>query len=306
MGHANALHRKEAMIEKFKEQVQETINFLPPIPAITADLLAVLDDDDADFKTLARLISRDPSMAMNVLKIANSTFYGLPNMVTTIEQAVLILGMREISSLCMSCGMTASLNPPKKVETLDLGQFWRHSIATAVIAKILCRKLNAGRWDNLYLSGLVHDVGMIILDRFKHEAYKEIVALTYAENISVMEAERRVTGACHDVVGGWLMEKWKFPQVLVDVASYHHRVADAAEPSLVPVALIALADQFARCKEYGFGGYWNGVIITETEAFQVLEKKNPEIAELDIVKFVWDLDDAREEIEEMEQLFRSY
>jgi HD-like signal output (HDOD) protein len=290
------------VIEDFRKKVEETINFLPPLPAVMSDLIDAINSEDTDFRSLGRIIARDPSMTLDVLKIANSAFYGLQTKVNSIEQAVRMLGISEIASLCISCSTTRSLKAPQGVETVDLNRFWRHSVATGVIAKIVCAKLSVGRWDSLYLAGLIHDVGAVILDRFKHDVYKEVLELTGRENISVREAEEQVMGASHDTVGGWLMEKWKLPEVFVQVASYHHTVSPASDKYRIVVAIISLADIFARLTQHGFDGNMNGVIVTETPAFAVLEKKNPKLKDMDMVKLVWDLDSANNEINDMEKI----
>ena len=290
------------MIENFREKVEETINFLPPLSSVMTDLIQALNSDDTDFRALGKIVSRDPTMTLNVLKIANSAFYGLQTQVTNIEQAVRMLGITEIASLCISCSTSDSLKAPKGVQTLDLKRFWRHSVATGVIAKIVCAKLSLGRWDSLYLAGLIHDVGAVVLDRFKHDVYAEILELTRTENISALEAEERIMGASHDTVGGWLMTKWKLPDIFVEVAQYHHSVAPASDQYRIPVAIVSLADTFARLSQHGFDGNMNGVIVSETEAFKALEKKNPALKDVDMVKLVWDLDSANEEIDQMGKL----
>jgi HD-like signal output (HDOD) protein len=290
------------VIENFREKVEQTINFLPPLPSVMTELIAALRSDDADFRTLGKIISKDPSMAMNVMKIANSAFFGLPQQVASLEHAIGMLGTGEIISICISCGTSRSLKPPKGVETVDMQRFWRHSVATGVIAKIVSRKLGVGRLNNLYLSGLVHDVGVVVLDRFKHDVYREIIHLTYEENISVLEAEERVMGASHDTVGGWLMEKWKLSDLFVEVASCHHHVGKASEKNRIIVAVISLADTLARLTQHGFDGNMSGEVIQDTEAFNVLAKRNPAIKDLDIVRLVWDLDSANPEIEQMENM----
>jgi HD-like signal output (HDOD) protein len=290
------------VIENLREKVEETINLLPPLPSITAELVSALNSDNVNFVSLAKIVSRDPSMAMNVLKIANSAFYGLPRQVTDIEQAIRMLGTTEIGSLCISCGTSQVLKPPKGIETVDLQRFWGHSVATGVIAKVLATKLNLGRWDNLYLAGLLHDVGAIVLDRFKHNLYEEILDLTKQENIPMLEAEERIMGASHDTVGGWLMKKWKFSEVLVEVASFHHHVEKASQPNRMVVAIVSLADVLARLTQHGFDNNMNGEYIQDTEAFKVIVKRNPKAADIDIVKFVWDLDEVNKEIEDMEAL----
>jgi HD-like signal output (HDOD) protein len=290
------------VIENFREKVEETISFLPPMPSIMMELIQALNNEDVDLRSLGKIISRDPLMVMNVLKIANSAFYGLPTKITNIEQAVRMLGTNEITSLCISCSASRSLKPPKGVATLDLKQFWRHSVATGVIGKILCNKLNVGRFDSLYLAGLVHDVGKVILDRFIHDVYKQIVDLTYKENISILEAETKIMGASHDIVGEWLMEKWRLPPIFGEVARYHHSVTEAPEKNIIVVALVNVADQLARLKGFGFGGDTNGVDFSVTDSFKILEAKNHELIDLDVFKLVWDLDGAHEEIEEMQRL----
>jgi HD-like signal output (HDOD) protein len=284
----------------FRQKVEETINFLPPLPRIVSELLAVLDSDGFNIAGIGKIISRDPAMAMNILKIANSAFYGLSQRVATMDHAVSMLGSREITYLCVSCGACQSLKPPKGVETVDLRRFWRHSVATGSIAKVLAQRFALGRWDNLYLAGLIHDVGAVVLDRFKHNVYKEILELTRKENVSVLEAEERVMGASHDIVGGWLMEKWELPNVFVEVANCHHHIEKASEENRTLVAVVALANTLARLTMHGFDENMSGEIVQETEAFRLLAEKSTALWDLDMVKFVWDLEGASKEIEEIE------
>jgi len=202
------------------QELISNLGDLPPLPQVAAQVLRLAADPDSTTDELRRVISTDLALTSQILKIANSAFYGLPAKVTSIDHAVRMLGMDEITSLCISCSASQSLRAPKGVPTLDLEQFWRHSVATGVIGKILVRRLNLSRLESLYLAGLFHDVGKVVLDRFKHDAYSEIVELTHKESISILEAERAVMGASHDMVGGWLVEKWRLPEV--DTFLYIH------------------------------------------------------------------------------------
>jgi HD-like signal output (HDOD) protein len=303
-GAAKTITGEDSVIENFREKVEQTIDLLPPMPSIVGQLLSALKGDDADFRVIGRIISKDPSMAMNVLKIANSALFGLAQKVTSLDQAVMMLGTNEMVSLCISCGAVRSLAAPQGVRTMDLERFWRHSVATGVIAKIICRQLKASRGDDLYLAGLTHDVGAVVLDRFKHDVYQEVLDLTHRENISVLEAEQRIMGASHDAAGSWLMQKWQLPEVFVEVAAYHHAVTRASQKHMVAVALISLADLLARLTLHGFDGNMDGVVVTDTDAFKVLRKKYPPMAHLDVVKLVWDLHSAQPEIDEMEGILK--
>lgn len=208
------------MGEDFRAKALEMISYLPPIPTVMVELIQALNSDESDLRTVGKIIAKDPSMSVNVLKVANSPFYGLRVKVNDIEHAVRLLGMKEIASLCMACMALRTLKAPAHQKTMDLSKFWQHSIATGVIAKVLCTELGIQTENNIYLAGLIHDVGKIILDRFMHDAYEEIIRITYNEGISMTEAELRVIGESHSKVGGWLTEAWNFPSIFVEIANH--------------------------------------------------------------------------------------
>jgi putative nucleotidyltransferase with HDIG domain len=293
------------MIEDLKKRIEGAINLLPPIPAVMVELIKALDNENTDTNSLAKIISKDPSMSMNVLKVANSAFYRLPYQVSSIDHAVRMLGIKEITMICIACGAYTALKPPRNVHTFDMNAFWKHSVATAVIAKKLCSKVNIKDQGALYLSGLLHDVGKIILDRFVHDIYEIVIKATHDECISMLEAEKKFIGESHETIGGWIMEQWKLPDMFIDVARHHHSVKDAPNGNRTAVAVCSLANQLARIEDFGFGGDMSGVILDETEAFNVLVKINPAIAEIDFVKFTWDLENVDTEIEEMEKILKN-
>ncbi|OPY79004.1 MAG: HDOD domain protein [Syntrophorhabdus sp. PtaU1.Bin153] len=290
------------MIEDFENKIRHTIEYLPPMPIVMAELIQALKDDDVELNALGKIISKDPSMSLNVLKVANSAFYGLRNKVATIEHAVRMLGIREITSLCIACSTCGVLKPSSKEQTIDLAMFWRHSVAAGVFAKLLADELNIGLLNSIYLAGLMHDVGKIVLDRFAHEDYMEVLRLTYNEGIPALEAEKQVMGASHDMVGSWLMEKWQLPPVFGQVANYHHSVFEAPEGLVIPVSIVSFADQLAKFKSFGFGGDTGGVVLKDTDAFRILERINPLVRGIDFVDFISNLDQAGEDIMELERV----
>ncbi|RPJ58404.1 MAG: HDOD domain-containing protein [Dehalococcoidia bacterium] len=292
------------MIPDLMKRLENAVNFLPPIPVVVLELLQALDNENVELNALSRIISKDPSMSVNVLKVANSAFYRLPYNVSTVEHAVRILGIKEITMICIACGAYRVLKTPRNVQAFDSNEFWKHSVATGVIARRLCVALEVRDQTVIYLSGLLHDIGKIILDRFIHDIYKIVIQTTCDECISMIEAEKRYIGESHDTVGGWFLEKWKLPAAFIDVARYHHSVTESPEDSKTFVAISSLADHLARLRFYGFGGDMSGVVIGDTDAFKILEKTHPAIADMDVVKFIWDLEDADDEIIEMEGIFK--
>ncbi len=290
------------MITDFAKKLESVINFIPPIPAVIIELLKALDDENANMNTIGRIIAKDPPMSMNVLKVANSAFYRLANTVSTVDHAVKMLGVKEISMICVSCGAYQALRPPRDAGTFDLKEFWKHSVATGVIARALCQELSIGDRQTIYFGGLLHDVGKVVLDRFAHEVYKIVIQITHEECVPMIEAEKKIIGESHDMIGGLIMEKWKFPFTLADIARFHHNVSASSDEARPSVAVCALADELARIQFFGFGGNKGGVILEDTEAFRILAGIAPEISSIDMFKFVQDLETLGEEIAEMEKI----
>ena len=290
------------MISDFARKLENIINFIPPIPAVIVELIRALDDENSNMGTIARVIAKDPPMSMNVLKVANSAFYRLANKVSTVDHAVKMLGVIEISMICVSCGAYQALKPPRDAGTFNLQEFWKHSVATGVIARTLCKELSVGDRQTIYFGGLLHDIGKVVLDRFAHDVYKIVMQITHDECIAMIEAEKKILGESHDVIGGLIMDKWKFPFVLADIARFHHNVSASSEQSRPSVALCALADELARLQFYGFGGNKGGVILEETQAFRILAGIAPGINNIDMYKLVQDLETLRDEIGEMEKI----
>ena len=269
------------------------------------ELLQALENEDTDMNSLAKIIARDPSMSMNVLKVANSAFYRLPYKVATVEHAVKMLGMKEITMVCLACGTYRALMPSRNVQTFNFDDFWKHSVATGVIARKICRELKIGDQNIIYFLGLLHDVGKVILDRFAHDIYTMVIQSTFDECISMIEAEKRLIGESHDIIGGFVMEKWRLPEVFADVARYHHEVMGSPEHNRITVAVVSLADQLARVRYFGFGGDMSGVVLAETDAFKVIEKVVPDLVNMDIFRFVYELEMVDNEIVEMEKILTS-
>ncbi len=290
------------MITDFAKRLETVINFIPPIPVVIVELLKALDDENANMNDIARIIAKDPPMSMNVLKVANSAFYRLTNKVATVQHAVRMLGVKELGMICVSCGAYQALKPPTDTATFDLNEFWKHSVATGVISKKICAELAVGDKNTIYFGGLLHDIGKVVLDRFAHEVYKIVIQVTHEECLPMIEAEKRIIGESHDTIGGMIMERWKFPFTLVDVARYHHAISLCPEETRATVAVCSLADELARVRYFGFGGDRSGIVLEETEAFRALHDVSPSIANVDVFRLLCDLEAVDEEIVEMEKI----
>ncbi len=283
------------------ERIESAVNFIPPVPVVVLDLLNALDKEDVDLGTLSKIISKDPAMSINVLKVANSAFYRLPYKVDTIDYAVRILGMKEITMICIACGAYSALKPIRSSSGFDHHAFWKHSVASGVIARRLSRELGIENQAMAYLYGLLHDIGKVVLHWLTNEIYILVMQSADEDGMTMRDAEKKHFGASHDIVGSRIMEKWKLPKTFVDVARYHHEPICAPDDNKDCVALQYLSDRLAKMR-YVFFSEVEKSDITATDAFIELSKKNSRLASLELNEFSWNREGTDNEIHEMQSM----
>ncbi|NHZ81231.1 HDOD domain-containing protein [Massilia sp. CCM 8695] len=224
------------------DDVVKRIRDLPSLSTVVVELLSTMDQEDIDVHVLGAKIALDQSLTAKTLRLANSSFYGMSSKVTTIHQAISVLGFHSIRTLVTACAVTGSF-PAGVSGGINLQAFWRHSVATAVCAKLLAvhLKLNA---DTAFTAGLLHDIGTLVLaTRFPAE-YSAMLAYRKEHDCYIIEAERAVIGVDHAMAGAALAAYWKFPAAMQEsVASHHH--LDAAGTPTLPL-LIHAANVFAH------------------------------------------------------------
>jgi putative nucleotidyltransferase with HDIG domain len=294
------------MIKNFMDRLYSVVNLVSPLPLVVLELLKALMDPDVGLNTLSRIISTDPSMSINVLKVANSAYYKLPHQVKTIDHAVRILGAKQITTICVACGVYDVLTPRQTPHDFDYNAFWKHSVATGVIARRLAQELHMGNRAIIYLCGLLHDIGKIILHRIDHDAYAAAVSAAAESAMSILEAERLMLGESHDVVGSLIMEEWDLPGEITSVVRYHHFPMSTPEGrDRHFVAFEHLSDRLAAIR-YAFYSEAPESLPVSEEVFNILVRGNPYLAELDLEDFAWARQDTDKEINEMQAMLMGH
>lgn len=222
--------------------VIKNIRDLPSLPVVVMDVLRSFEQRDANISVLADKVARDQALAAKTLRLANSSFYGLQRKVTTIQQAITILGFDSVRTLITAAAVIDKFGCSKHA-FFDAKAFWRHAIGTALCAKMLARQLNLNQ-DYAFISGLLHDIGKLVLvSRFPQE-YANAVAHQQAHDCFATEAERAVLGLDHPTVGRALAEHWKFPLTMQKAIANHHAPEDS-DIGDIP-ALVHVADAIAH------------------------------------------------------------
>lgn len=235
---SSAMMTPEQIHEKVKTIIQ-----LPALPSIALEVVELVDNPRTSASKLGRVISSDQALTAKVLKIANSPFYGFPKKISTVDFAIIVLGFDALKEIVISISLVSSLQK-KSDNYFDARIFWDHAISTGVIARRLARDLHYRISGEVFVGGLLHDMGISVLHRYFSNEYRRIIDIVRDSDLSMLEAEESVLGVTHAEVGGWLAERWNMPDHLVEAIAFHHQPFKAVlNPDLV--ALIHVADVIA-------------------------------------------------------------
>lgn len=232
------------------ETVIEAVNDIPALPQVAVRVMELTGHPDSTAQDISNELMKDQSITARVLRWANSAFYGFPRRIGTVTDAVVLLGFRTIRSIVLAAAVNDVLDRRIEGYALEQGELWQHSQSSAMAARVLGRKVKYAYLDLAYTAALLHDIGKVILNRFMKETYHDVVGLVTNENISFMEAENRVLGFNHALIGSRVAEKWNLPPELVEAIALHHNPEAAfINPHLT--AITHLAD--AVCVSMGIG-----------------------------------------------------
>lgn len=222
---------------------------LPTLPSVVLDLQAALEDDLASGARIAAIIRRDPAMATRLLRVANSSAFTTGSPVSSLDAALQLLGFRQVRSICMGIAVMGAFRRPGS-GLLDQ-RFWQHSVAVATLARELARGLGytALPLDELYVGGLVHDVGFVLLDQYFPKALQEARVVAAATGTPLWMTERIALGTDHGEVGGMLLDAWALPAGIVAAVACHHHPRQAPARHRDAVWLTFAAERL--CASFG-------------------------------------------------------
>lgn len=235
---------------------------VPALPTGSARILQQIQAPDADIPNLARLIEYEAGLTANILRLANSAYYGCSRTIGSVREAIVRLGTQRISELIVSVSVAPMIQQPLKGYDLPAGDLWVHSAAVAIAARELQATLGVSAPDCLFTAALLHDIGKIVLGGFVETNAESIAALVAAENLSFETAEQRVLGVDHAEVGATLLEMWNLPPAIVEIVRWHHRPESFPGDPLA-VDIVHVAD--VLCVNSGIGTGRDGLSYRPAE-----------------------------------------
>lgn len=212
---------------------------LPTLPAILLKLLAACDNDDTSMSEIATIISKDPVLSFKVLQLVNSAYYGFRYSFKGIEQAVVYLGANTIKNIAvtMSVHQVFERKGFKDFKQFNINVFWYQSLMCATLAKRIAQKIGFGSIDEAYLSGLLHDIGRLVLISAFPKEHESILEKT-EDRPNTLWAETQLLGVNHCEAGSWLVQKWKLNSMMADAIRYHHEPLEQIKEAFPLVKIV--------------------------------------------------------------------
>ncbi len=203
--------------------LKQGIKDLPTFPIVALKLLKLTNDEHTTIADLEKIIETDPSIMTRVLKMANSPVYALRHSVSSVRQAILLLGFSTIRSLALEVTIYDQFVLYSRHSKFDHLFYWRHCLSVAYLCKYIAMEVGYPDLEEAYIAGLLHDIGKIILDSHGRITYNNFLDAQPDSNGVLIEEERKIIGMGHNDIGAFFCHTWGFPTDVTLAVSLHHR-----------------------------------------------------------------------------------
>ncbi len=256
-------------------EVLATVKSFPSMPATGAKMLRLLEDPESTVDEIEDVLRHDPGLTGNVLKLANSAYFGIPSKVASVRQGVILLGLKKLIQLVIASCVSAVMDKPVPGYDLPPGDLWRHSIAVSIAAEALVKDKKSIASEDIFTPALLHDIGKLILGHFVKDDLEAIEKIA-AKGVPYVVAENMILGTDHAEIGAKILTQWAFPKDVIDAVRWHHD-PDFPEKAHLSIDVVYLANLL--CQASGNGAICEGKTIDLSPA--VIERLGIDIGQFD-------------------------
>jgi len=227
------------------------LNGIATLPEVTAKIIATVEDPKSSAALLNKIVSHDPALVARILKVVNSAFYGLPGQVSSVDRAIVMLGLNAIKNIAVAASLGQMFRGVKLCEGYTAKDLWKHCLGTAVVARELAKRAKLPLTEQAFLCGMIHDIGVLIALQTWPEQLKAVCERAQTSG-KFLECEQAIVGVDHAQLGEAVTKRWQFPQSCQLVAALHHHPEKAPEAERALVMLTYIADTLCCQSGYGF------------------------------------------------------
>ncbi|MBC8432026.1 MAG: HDOD domain-containing protein [Desulfobacterales bacterium] len=267
---------------QFFDKIKTSKN-LPSLPQILLKLIELCNSEESTFKGISQTINKDASLSAKVINMVNSAYYGVPKRVTNINQSLVILGQNAIKNIAISASVIQAFSKAKDDSVFSLKVFWRHSLMCAILSELIAKKISYASPDEAFLTGLLHDIGKLVLWVNFPREYADILKSSQDQWDLILAGEAR-HGATHCEVGAWLINRWKLQSFMADAVRYHHEAVDRIQDALPLVKIIyvgnILCPETNKEKEVKFGITKNIFGFETSEVEEIILQAEKDVSDI--------------------------
>lgn len=267
------------MLSQRVENIIQSVTSLRPMPSNVTRILNEVDKRDVTIDVLVGLIGLDQALAALVLQMSNSVSLGYSRTCSTLNEAIMLIGLGRLKTILLTSSATGMMKRSLSGYRQGAGELWHHSLVTAVASEWLAQALRYPNPEEAYVSGLLHDIGKLLLDQVVLSNYNEMFDFVQKYQMPLWQVEEKLIGIDHAKVGGLIAEHWNFPIVLVDAIRFHHAPSFARVNQRLP-AIVNLANSFAQDYQISQSSLLSFEI--HPESLNILKIDNEDIDQLKI------------------------
>ena len=238
------------------KSIVKKIDGLKPIPQVASKVMSIAEDPESSMHDLSDVIVYDTAVTTNLLKVANSAYFGLSEKVDSVHQAIVLIGMDQVANLVLLSAGSENLKGSQEGYDLEAGDLWKYSVSSALIARELAEKKGAKETQLIFTAALIKDIGKVILNQYVKDSFDNINTLVTEQNFTFREAEKEVIGIDHAELGGMVAENWKFSPMMIEIIRNHH-LPQESSISEFESSIVYMADTI--CMMMGIGGGSDGL-----------------------------------------------
>ncbi len=242
----------ESILEKL-----ELIEKLPTLPVVVNQITQLIQSNRSNMAQIAAVIARDQAIASRVIRLVNSAYYGLKTRITSIQQAITLLGLNAVKNIVIGVAIVKTFKEETgSASMFDRQKFWLSTFFCALLSKSIAQHIGSTNTEDYFLAGLLHDVGILVLDQFFHQEFKDVIRNCLQTGDKLFDVENRTLGTNHCEIGEYLAKRWKLPETLTNCIRAHHQPLFALRDPDTCINLLLsvhLADSFTQKVGFNIG-----------------------------------------------------